>query len=156
MKAKDQIFTVAAQLSGLARDMTNREALKKALLPPESLHGMVERTLAEMSPSSNIYALRLEQRRLRQEKEVDKQRELRPEVMVPWVHWPGHSETGNRSPDPCYSVKMPAENLLGQVAATTTEARKHDTCLESLAVHRMLGCVLIADPAGLTAGCELA
>ncbi len=105
-KGKDQVFTVAAQLSNLARDMNNRDALKKALLPPQSLRNMVVQTLEAQAPSNNIYALRLEQRHLRQEKEDAKQRELRPEVMVPWVHWPGHSETGNGCPDPCRLISM--------------------------------------------------
>jgi hypothetical protein len=98
VKGKNQVFTVDAQLSGLAKDMNSRDALKKALLPPQSLRDMVVRTLENQAPSNNIYALRLEKRHLKQAKADDTQRELRPEVMVPWVHWPGHSETGNRFP----------------------------------------------------------
>jgi hypothetical protein len=122
-KGKDQqVFAVAAQLSGLARDMTNRDALKNALLPPQNLRNMVARTLADQPTSSNIYALRLEKRHLKQEQEDDKQRELRPEVMVPWVHWPGHSETGDCSPDPCRLIQMLPDILFEQAADTTAEA----------------------------------
>jgi hypothetical protein len=81
-------------MSSFARDMTNREILKKALLTPKSLHYAVALKLNAGSSTHGIYQEKLEKERLKQLKADEEQRTMAPSVMVPWVRWPGHSETG--------------------------------------------------------------
>lgn len=74
--------------------MNDRDVLKKALLPPKSLKYAVAMKLDSGAATQNVYKLKLEKERLKELKREEEERTLAPYVMVPWVHWPGHSETG--------------------------------------------------------------
>ena len=88
------MFDVSSDLTSLAKDMTNRDMLKNALLPPKSLQYAVAMKLEGGPSSRNIYNLKLQRERVKQLQEEEAQRTMAASVMVPWVRWPEHGETG--------------------------------------------------------------
>mmetsp|Transcript_40835 Transcript_40835/g.109308 ORF Transcript_40835/g.109308 Transcript_40835/m.109308 type:complete len:163 (+) Transcript_40835:1-489(+) len=90
---KHEAFEVEKKLEDLSKDLNDRDAIKQALLSPLQINEMLK-TSAGSAYSRNFFASELAKRKMVEYRAADKDYELSPAVMVPWVHWPGHPDTG--------------------------------------------------------------